>query len=287
MWQRKTSPKKSSTTHNVFKPALRRYHNESNTIRLTLDPRYTDQVGIQAISKKYRSYFRKSHFDCLELIGSNIFDTALYRRPLEQSMINLYNQAIKRINTDVQFSVDEKIVSAHRNILCCRSTYFRSLLLNDFIEKNQTKPIVLTDVNYETFLEILFFLYTGTYRTTISYEIILQAMIYSNKIDLLSAKNAAMEYICRYLRSHYDSVVTVYCLAKRLAPTFDTLLDYIYDLCSENLKDVSKQKDFIELDKEYMIDIICQAAERRDIREKEKQRQNNSLAIGTSSGEEE
>lgn len=202
-------------------------------------------------------------------------------------MINLYNQAMKSISTDVQFSIDEKIIAAHRNILCCRSTYFRALLMNNFIEKTQTKPIVLTDVNYETFVEILFFLYTGTFRPTIPYEIILQTMIYANKIDLLSAKNTAMEHICRHLRSHHDSVLTIYCLAKKLSPTFDILLDYIYDLCSENLKDISKQQDFIELDKESMVDIICQAAERRDIREKEKQRQNNLLAIGTNSGEEE
>ncbi len=51
MWQRKTPPEKQSNTHNIFKPLLRRYHNQSNTIRITLDPRYTDQIGIQAISK--------------------------------------------------------------------------------------------------------------------------------------------------------------------------------------------------------------------------------------------
>ncbi len=51
MWQRKTSPEKQLVTHNIFKPLLRRYHIQSNTIRITLDPRYTDQIGIQAISK--------------------------------------------------------------------------------------------------------------------------------------------------------------------------------------------------------------------------------------------
>ena len=287
MWQRKLPSKKQSATHNVFKPILRRYHNQSNTIRLTLDPRYTDRVGIQAISKKKKSCFQVYFLVCLELIGSNIFDTTLHHKSLEQSMINLYTQALNSINTDVQFSVNDKVISAHRNILCCRSAYFRSLLLNDFIEKNQTKPIELSDITYEAFLEILYFIYTGTYHSTMSYEMMLQSMIYSNKIDLLSAKNTAVEHICRYLRSNHEPVITVYCLAKRLAPAFDILLDYIYDLCSEHLKDISKQKDFIELDKEYMIDIICQAAERREIREIEKQNQNNLLAIGAISGEEE
>ncbi len=188
-------------------------------------------------------------------------------------MMKLYDQALNNINTDVQFCFNEKIINAHRNILCCRSTYFRSLLLNDFIEKRQTKPIELTDINYETFLEILYFIYTGTYHPTITYDTALESMIYSNKINFLSAKNAAMEHICRHLRLQHNRVVTVYCLAKKMSPAFDILLDYIYDLCSENLKDISKQQDFIELDKEYMIDIICQSAERRETREQEKIKQ--------------
>lgn len=203
-------------------------------------------------------------------------------------MINLYAQALKNINTDVQFRFKEKIVGAHRNILCCRSTYFRSLLLNDFIEKSQTKPIELSDINYDAFREILYFIYTGAYHPTTSYETILECMTYSNKIDFLSAKHAAMEQICRYLRLHHDSVVTVYCLAKTAAPAFDVLLDYIYDLCSEHLKDISKQQDFVELDKEYMIDIICQSAERRENREQEKAKQMNlSHVNGANSDDEE
>jgi hypothetical protein len=191
--------------------------------------------------------------------------------------MKLYDQALNNINTDVQFSFNEKVISAHRNILCCRSTYFRSLLLQDFSEKRQNKPIELTDINYETFIELLYFIYTGAYRPTINYETALHSMIYSNKINLLSAKNAAIEYICRHLRSAHDCVVTVYCLAKQMSPAFDILLDYIYDLCSENLKDISKQKDFIELDKEYMIDIICKSSERREFREQEKIKQINLL----------
>jgi len=202
-------------------------------------------------------------------------------------LIKLYEQALNNIHTDVQFIFNDKIISAHRNILCCRSTYFRSLLLNDFIEKNQIKPIELTDIDYETFLEILYFIYTGTYHPTISHDTAIQLMIYSNKINFLTAKNAAMEHICRYLRLHHDSVLTIYCLAKKMSPAFDLLLEYIYDLCSENLNDICKQKDFIELDKEWMIDIICQSAERREIREQEKVKQMTLLQENSINNDEE
>jgi hypothetical protein len=188
-------------------------------------------------------------------------------------MIKLYEQALNQTNTDVQFIFNDKIVHAHRNILCCRSTYFRSLLLTGFIEKTQTDPIQLTDIEYETFLEMLYFIYTGTYHPTIPYDIALQLMIYSNRINLLTAKNAAIEHLCRHLRLHHDVVLTVYCSIKKMSPAFDLLLEYIYDLCSEYLNDICKQKEFIELDKELMIDLICQSTERRVIREQEKLKQ--------------
>ena len=62
-----------------------------------------------------------------------------------------------RNKTDVKFLIDNKIINAHRNILCSRCLYFRALLLNDFNEKNQKNPIELTDIDYETFIELLFF----------------------------------------------------------------------------------------------------------------------------------
>ncbi|CAF0740436.1 unnamed protein product [Rotaria sp. Silwood1] len=271
MWQRKISSEKQSITHNIFKPMLRRYHIQSNTIRITFDPRYTDRIGIQAI----------------KLVGSNVFDVNLNYKSLSQSMMKLYKQAINSINTDVQFIFNDKIITAHRNILCCRSTYFRSLLLNDFIEKSQIKPIELTDIDYETFSEILYFIYTGTYHQTISFDIAMKSMIYSNKINFLTAKNAAIEHICRYLRLNHDLIITVYCQIKKMSPTFDLLLDYIYDLCSEFLNDICKHSDFIKLEKELMIDLICQATERREIREQEKLKQMSLLHENVTNHEEE
>lgn len=52
MWQENSHENERLSTFNVFKPILRRYHFKSNTIRMTIDPRYTDRIGIQAVSKK-------------------------------------------------------------------------------------------------------------------------------------------------------------------------------------------------------------------------------------------
>lgn len=51
MWQRKALAQKQTGAQNIFKPILRRYHHQSNTIRLTFNLNSTDQIGLHAISK--------------------------------------------------------------------------------------------------------------------------------------------------------------------------------------------------------------------------------------------
>ncbi|CAF1133644.1 unnamed protein product [Rotaria sordida] len=254
MWQQKSRTDKKILSHNIFKPILRRYRFQSNTIRITLDPRYTDQIGIQAI----------------KLIGSNIFDINLYHITLPQAMMNLYEQILNNTKLDVQFLIDNKIINVHRNILCCRCLYFRTLLLNDFNEKYQIKPIELTDIDYETFIELLFFIYNGTYHKNITYDMAIQCMHYSNKINFLIGKNAALEKICYYLCLDHNLILPMYCSIKQFSSEFDLLLDYIYELCSQYMNEICQQKEFSELDKDLLIDLIYQSTQRREIREKEK-----------------
>ncbi|CAM2699130.1 unnamed protein product [Rotaria socialis] len=251
MWQSKSHIDKIPLSHNIFKPLLRRYRFQSDTIRITFGSKYTDKIGIQAI----------------KLIGSNIFDINLHRPSILQAMMTLYEQILNDTKLDVQFLIDNKIINAHRNILCCRSSYFRVLLLDDFREKNQAKPIALTDIDYETFIELLYFIYTGTYRKSISYDMAIKCMIYSNKINLLSGKNAAFEKISYNLSRNRDSILSMYRLVKQMSPAFDLLLDYIYELCSKCMNEICKTQEFYDLDKHLMIDLICQSAQRRNIRE--------------------
>jgi hypothetical protein len=185
-------------------------------------------------------------------------------------MAKLHQQALANLNTDVHFLVHDQRISAHRNILSCRSEYFRALLSNDFIEKTQKEPIVLTDIDYETFTEILRFIYTSTYHSNPSYDLSLRCMIYANRINFLTGKDAAIEQLCCYLRLNHQAILPTYSLIKPLSPAFDLLLNYIYELCSEHLHEICREKEFVDLDKDLMVDLICQAARLRDDREKAK-----------------
>lgn len=213
----------------------------------------------------------------LELIGSNIFDANFNHITLQQAMVSLYEQVLNNNQLDVQFIIDNKIINVHRNIICCRCSYFRALLLDDFSEKNQRVPIKLTNIDYETFMELLFFVYTGTYHKTLTYEMAIKCMIYSNKINFLTGKTAAFEEICYHLCLNHDLIISLYCLVKQMSPEFDSLLDYIYDLCSQHMKEICSQKEFSELDKDLMINLICQSAQRRDMREQENNKQTTTL----------
>ena len=199
-------------------------------------------------------------------MGSDEFDTSLNCISISDAMAVLYEQIHDSQVTDVQFLVEGKILRAHRSILCCRGDYFRALLLGDFSEKTLGKPIPLTDVAYETFSEVLYFIYTAVYRSTISCDTAIQCMIYCDRITFLSGKSAACGCVCRHLTLNRDLIVPVYELVKRMSPAFDTVLHYIYELCSQSLNELCKQPDFIKLDRELLIDLVSQALQRTEMR---------------------
>ena len=179
-------------------------------------------------------------------------------------MTKLHVDSINQTNTDIQFRFDDKLIHAHRNILSCRSSYFRALLLSDFKEKSQTTPIELTDVDHDTFSQILHYIYKASYDTAMPFDTAIKVMFYANKINFLTAKHGAIEHICCHLRSNHQDILSLYCLIKPLSPAFDILLEYIYDLITEHLYDISRQKDFQDLDKDHLVDLICQTASRRE-----------------------
>ena len=207
---------------------------------------------------------RRSSF--VELIGSSTFETNFRRISIVNAMNRLYQQTKDLENTDVRFVVEGKTIGAHRSILACRCHYFRTLLIGDFSERTRREPIALTDIDGETLEEILFYIYTGHFRSSISYDTTVKVMIYCNKIDFLSGKNAALESLCRHLTTDRAMLLSIYCLARQMSPAFDLLLDYIYDLSADHLNEICQQNQFSDLDKGLMIDLICQAAERRDRR---------------------
>ena len=200
------------------------------------------------------------------MIGSTVFNNGRHSQSVYQKMCELYEKTVQGETGDIKLLVDGKIINAHQNVLCCRTKYFRALLLNDFLERRSTEPIPLTDVDSQTFIEVLFFIYTGSYRTNNSQETMIKCLIYCDKIDFLSGKSLASEQVCRYLSVDDGAILSLYCMAKNLSPAFDNLLEFIYDFCSDNMSKVFRRDDFTHLDRNLLLELVYQSAERHEKR---------------------
>lgn len=185
-----------------------------------------------------------------------------HQETFSQALLKFYDQIFDPNKTDVSFRIDNQLIHAHKNILCCRCSYFRALLLNDFQEKNQQKPIELSDIDSETFLELLFFIYTGMYHSNITYDLALKCLIYTNRIDFLSGKNAALEKIYHFICSNHRLILPIYCLIKEMSPALDQLLDYIYESFAKYMDEICQDEMFGELDKDLIIDLLRQSSQR-------------------------
>merc|ERR1711907_149803 len=63
--------------------------------------------------------------------------------------------------TDVEFEIDDRVVSAHRAILVHRCEYFSALLDGQFKEASASR-ILVGELEYDVFVAGLSFLYTGS-----------------------------------------------------------------------------------------------------------------------------
>ncbi|CAG8636496.1 9987_t:CDS:2 [Funneliformis mosseae] len=65
--------------------------------------------------------------------------------------------------SDIKFLIEGKIINAHQVILAERSHYFKTLIKNDWmLEIKNSIPVKIHDVDYNTFYNILHYLYTGS-----------------------------------------------------------------------------------------------------------------------------
>ncbi|CAF1645634.1 unnamed protein product, partial [Didymodactylos carnosus] len=142
LWEGEDRPL-DGVTHRIFSPVLRRYRIMSDRLRITVDPTKSEMIAINAI----------------KITGTNIFDSTVYRTTLSDALSKLFNNNNR--HSDIQFTIDDHLIKAHKNILCARSSYFRALILNDMREKELLKqgPLSIADVKYDAFVEILYFLY--------------------------------------------------------------------------------------------------------------------------------
>ena len=62
--------------------------------------------------------------------------------------------------SDVQFVIEGQVIYANKSILAIRSEYFKMMFMSGLKEGQDCQQIVIKDIHYDTFMNILQYIYT-------------------------------------------------------------------------------------------------------------------------------
>jgi hypothetical protein len=193
-----------------------------------------------------------------------VFDAKRGVVPLHGALVKLYEQTLTQKDTDVEFRIQDQSIHAHRNVLCCRCPYLRELIINSLMEANKPSVIQLLDVDHETFSHLIYFIYHTVFPSQLTLESATKLMQYANRIAYEHGELAATQRITQHMRRDHQAIFAIYKLIKPLSPRFNSLLEYLYDLCAHHFADLCQLSDFVELDKDSLIDLTIQSSARRE-----------------------
>ena len=98
--------------------------------------------------------------------------------------------------TDVEFSFEDNKITAHKCVLSARSPVFDAMFQHDFEEK-KTNSVVIEDISYNTFLNMIKYIYTEV-KPTMTYEETLELLVAADKVsfDRHPCKFIYFQFIC-------------------------------------------------------------------------------------------
>ncbi|XP_015906010.1 protein maternal effect lethal 26 [Parasteatoda tepidariorum] len=97
---------------------------------------------------------------------------------------NFSKLLLDKIFTDVKLRVDDEIMTAHKNVLACRSPVFAAMFEQQMTENN-TGIVDIVDVEAKTFSSFLEYIYTGSVKK-IDEELALNLLVVADKYDVPS-----------------------------------------------------------------------------------------------------
>lgn len=137
-------------------------------------------------------------------------DTNILLKDVSKDLSRLFDEGADH---DVEFMCGDEIIKAHKNVLCCRSDVFASMLRSDI----ETGQINIQNVEGSIFRQFLRYLYTGVfpeltidvalqlYETAVNYAVdSLKAQCTSFLTEYLSHDNACDILIIADRHNNYD-----------------------------------------------------------------------------------
>lgn len=147
-------------------------------------------------------------------------NTAYYPIDTLATLSDDLNTVLKSVELkDVTFFIGEKRLKAHKVVLAARSPVFKRMFSTE-MQELRTNKVVVSDINCDTFKEMLHFIYTG--KVTDNFEtVVMELYAASHKYQLDDLKSICVAEISENLSE----------------TNAEAILEFanIYD-CDENLK---------------------------------------------------
>jgi protein-L-isoaspartate(D-aspartate) O-methyltransferase len=157
--------------------------------------------------------------------------------------------------SDVKFSVEEELISAHKMVLVAQSEHFRQMITGCFKESHDG-VIKIFDCSPDTFSEVLLFLYTG--KCNISEENCFSILEQANFFQL--SRLIAMCEIFWYERINVENAGTCLAFANHFNAT--QLSHFAMEYIFKNVYDVTKSQAWKELDIDLISEVLIASVER-------------------------
>jgi len=153
--------------------------------------------------------------------------------------------------SDVVFMVGDEKIYAHRALMGMHSRVFRMMLYNGMKESSQNE-IELVDVEKETFLQLLGYIYCGTIPTDASLSVLVSLLAAADKFDMPPLKEICKQQIETFLRE--DTVLDVL-ISATLFNSWE-LKQKCYEIIDVTTSTIFNSQGFLALSSDVIEDIL-------------------------------
>jgi len=155
--------------------------------------------------------------------------------------------------SDISLEIEGKFIYGHKVILAARSPFFKALFFGGLKESKQEK-IKLENLNYNSFLDCLKYIYTGT----------LEISDADHAIEIIGTSNYLkldhLKSICeKIIAGNIEIETAAYSLGIATLHNCTQLKSFCLNFIISNFEQVSKTKGFEELSKSLILEVTREA----------------------------
>ena len=168
----------------------------------------------------------------------------------------MYSLVLNPSFSDVSFEVEGKIIPAHKNILVCRSEYFRAMLNeNGAFKESHQSLIYMNHLSYDIFVQVLHFVYTGHLDVTnLPYYKAVELMRAADEMNLTDLDKLCIYHLFEMMNQ--DNVIKIYKEIHIRKPVIQSVVTMCHEFMKDNFAYISRTEEFCSLSQELTIKIL-------------------------------